>query len=126
MAHSVRPVSPHLQIYKPQLTSVLSILHRITGVFTFSGAILILAWLVSLAWDAPMYHFLQDIAASIPVQIFLFFWSWALVYHLLNGLRHLVWDSGKGYELPQIYKSGKLVVSLSVFITIIIWLSKTI
>ena len=126
MAHSARPVSPHLQIYKPQLTSVLSILHRIAGVVTFVGAICILAWLVSLAWDASMYRFLQDIAVSIPVQVFLFFWSWALIYHLLNGLRHLFWDSGKGFELPQIYKSGKLVVSLSIFITVAIWLTKII
>jgi succinate dehydrogenase / fumarate reductase cytochrome b subunit len=126
MAHSVRPVSPHLQIYKPQLTSILSILHRITGVFTFAGAICILIWLVSLAWDAPMYHFLQGIAVSIPVQMFLFFWSLALVYHLLNGVRHLAWDSGKGFDLPEVYKSGKLVVSLSIIITVVIWLTKSI
>lgn len=125
MAHSARPISPHLQIYKPQLTSVLSILHRITGIIAFAGTICILVWLVSLAWDAPMYYFLQGIAVSIPVQIFLFFWTLALVYHLLNGLRHLAWDSGKGLELPDVYKSGKLVVSLSIIVTVIIWLTKT-
>lgn len=126
MAHSVRPVSPHLQIYKPQLTSVMSILHRITGVLTFAGSIFILVWLVSLAWDAPLYSFLQEVAVSIPVQVFLFFWSLALVYHLLNGLRHLSWDVGKGLEIPEIYKSGKLVIGLSLLVTIFIWVSKTV
>jgi len=126
MAHSVRPVSPHLQIYKPQLTSVMSILHRITGVLTFAGSICILVWLVSLAWDAPLYSFLQEVAVSIPVQVFLFFWSLALVYHLLNGLRHLSWDAGRGLEIPEIYKSGKLVVGLSLIITIFIWVSRAV
>ena len=63
---------------------------------------------------------------SIPVQIFLFFWSLALVYHLLNGLRHLSWDAGKGLEIPEIYTSGKLVVGLSLVITIFIWVSKAV
>ncbi|MCP4010677.1 MAG: succinate dehydrogenase, cytochrome b556 subunit [Proteobacteria bacterium] len=126
MAPSVRPVSPHLQIYKPQLTSVMSILHRITGVLTFAGSICILVWLVSLAWDAALYSFLQEVAVSIPVQVCLFFWSLALVYHLLNGLRHLSWDAGKGFEKPEIYKSGKLVVGLSLLITIFIWVSKAV
>ncbi len=126
MAPSVRPVSPHLQIYKPQLTSVMSILHRITGVLTFAGSICILVWLVSLAWDAPLYSFLQEVAVSIPVQVFLFFWSLALVYHLLNGLRHLSWDAGRGFEIPEIYKSGKLVIGLSLLITVFIWVSKVV
>lgn len=124
MAHPVRPVSPHLQIYKPQLTSLLSILHRMTGVLSFGGFIFILIWLVSLAWDAPLYLFLQDVAVSIPVQICLYFWSLALVYHLFNGIRHLVWDAGKGFELPEIYNSGKLVIGLSILVTTIIWAAK--
>jgi succinate dehydrogenase / fumarate reductase cytochrome b subunit len=124
MAHSARPVSPHIQIYKPQLTSVLSILHRITGVIAFAGAICILFWLVSLAWDAPMYGFMREVAVSIPVQVFLFIWSLSLIYHLLNGIRHLAWDALKGFELPEIYKSGKLVVTLSILITVAIWVTK--
>jgi len=126
MAHPVRPVSPHLQIYKPQLTSVLSIFHRMTGVISFAGSIFILIWLVSLAWDAPLYSFLQEVATSIPVQIGLFFWSLALIYHLLNGIRHLGWDAGKGFEIPDIYKSGKLVIGLSIAVTLLIWVTKII
>lgn len=124
MAHSLRPVSPHLQIYKPQLTSVLSITHRITGVYTFLGAICILIWLVTLAWDVPSYEFLRDVAVSLPIQMFLFLWTLSMVYHLFNGIRHLMWDAGKGLELPEIYKSGTLVVAMSFVVTILIWVTK--
>ena len=83
-------------------------------------------WLVSLAWDAALYSFLQRIVLSMPVQILLFFWSLSLVYHLLNGIRHLMWDAGKGFELPEIYRSGRLVLVMSLLITGFIWLSKTV
>ena len=126
MPHSARPVSPHLQIYKPQLTSVLSIVHRMTGVVAFLGSLFVMLWLVSLAWDAALYSFLQRIVLSMPVQILLFFWSLSLVYHLLNGIRHLMWDAGKGFELPEIYRSGRLVLVMSLLITGFIWLSKTV
>jgi len=124
MPHSVRPLSPHLQIYKPQLTSLLSIMHRVSGVVTFLGSLFVMLWLVSLAWDAALYGFLQRIVVSLPVQILLFFWSLAMVYHLLNGIRHLMWDAGKGFEIAEVYKSGKLVMALSVLITGFIWVSK--
>jgi len=124
MPHSVRPLSPHLQVYKPELTSFLSILHRVSGVVAFLGSLFVMLWLVSLAWDSALYGFLQRIVVSLPVQILLFFWSLALVYHLLNGIRHLMWDAGKGFELTEIYKSGKLVVVLSFLITGFIWISK--
>lgn len=122
MAHSARPVSPHLQIYKPQLTSVMSIMHRITGVGAFLGSVCIMLWLVSLAWDASLYGFLQIVVVSIPVQILLFLWTLSFIYHLLNGVRHLVWDAGKGLELPEIYKSGKIVMILALAVTILIWI----
>ena len=124
MPHSVRPLSPHLQVYKPQLTSFLSIMHRVSGVVAFMGSLFVMLWLVSLAWDADLYEFLQRIVVSLPVQVVLFFWSLALIYHLLNGIRHLMWDAGKGFELAEIYKSGKLVVVLSFLITGFIWISK--
>ncbi len=123
MAQSARPISPHLQIYKPQLTSVLSITHRMTGVFSFLGAICILVWLVTLAWDAASYEFLRDVAVSFPVQVFLFFWTQALIYHLFNGVRHLLWDAGKGFEISEIYRSGKIVVALAIVVNVLIWVS---
>jgi len=125
MPHSARPVSPHLQIYKPQLTSVLSIFHRMTGVIAFLGSLFVMLWLVALAWDVSLYSFLQHVVLSLPVQILLFFWSLSLVYHLLNGIRHLLWDAGKGFELPEIYRSGRLVMISSLLLTVFIWLSKS-
>lgn len=122
MVHSARPVSPHLQIYKPQLTSVMSIMHRITGVGAFLGSVCVMLWLVSLAWDASLYGFLQIVVVSIPVQILLFLWTLSFIYHLLNGVRHLVWDAGKGLELPEIYKSGKIVMILALSVTVLIWI----
>ncbi len=124
MPHSARPVSPHLQIYKPQLTSILSIIHRMTGVIAFLGSLFVMLWLVSLAWDASLYGFLQRVVVSLPVQIMLFFWSLAMVYHLLNGIRHLMWDAGKCLELPEVYRSGYLVMLMSLLVTGFIWMSK--
>lgn len=124
MPQSARPISPHLQIYKPQLTAVLSITHRMTGVFSFLGAICILIWLVTLAWDAASYEFLREVATSVPVQIFLFLWTQALIYHLLNGIRHLAWDAGKGFEISEIYRSGKIVIALALIVNVLFWASR--
>ena len=124
MTQTARPTSPHLQIYKPQLTSFLSITHRMTGVVAFLGSIFMLLWLTSLAWDHSIYSMLQKIALSWPVQIILFFWSLSLVYHLFNGVRHMAWDIGKGFSKPDIYKSGKFVVIASIVVNILIWISR--
>ena len=102
----------------------MSILHRITGVGAFLGSVFVMLWLVSLAWDASLYSFLQIVVVSIPVQILLFLWTLSFIYHLLNGVRHLVWDAGKGLELPEIYKSGKIVMMLTLAVTVLIWIIK--
>ena len=124
MNHFDRPLSPHLQVYKPQLTSLLSILHRATGVASFLGSLCLLVWLVALAWDASLYGFVQPIALSFYVQIIIFFWSLSLTYHLCNGIRHLAWDAGFGYELEEVYKGGYIVLAASLLITLLIWLTK--
>ena len=124
MAQSARPMSPHLQIYKPQLTSALSALHRISGIFSFFGAVCILVWLVTLAWDAASYEFLRDVAVSVPVQIFLFLWTQALIYHLFNGIRYMLWDAGKGFEIHEIYRSGKIVIALAFIVNVLIWVTR--
>lgn len=124
MPQSARPLSPHLQVYKPQLTSVLSILHRISGVVSFLGSLCLLLWLTTLAWDSDLYVLIQKFAVSWPVQVFLFFWSLALIYHLFNGVRHLRWDAGKGFSLAQIYQSGKVVVIAALVVNILIWITR--
>jgi succinate dehydrogenase / fumarate reductase cytochrome b subunit len=117
MAAQQRPLSPHLDVYKWQLTAVLSILHRATGVLLAIGAFVLAGWLLSVAGDESSFDMFNDLAASMIGQIVLVAITASLVYHLLNGIRHLLWDIGWGFELPQVYASGWTVVGLTVVIT---------
>jgi succinate dehydrogenase / fumarate reductase cytochrome b subunit len=121
MATDNRPLSPHLQIYRPQITSVLSILHRITGVFMSLGALLLAYWLLALASGPVAYADALGILGSGPVMVLLFGLSFCFFYHLCNGIRHLAWDAGWGFELPQVYASGWAVVIASFLLTLGFW-----
>ena len=121
MANENRPLSPHLQGYRPQLTSVLSILHRITGIGLAIGTLLLVWWLIAAAIGPTAFNTVQSFIGSIIGRILLLGWSFALFYHLSNGIRHLVWDAGKGFELTTAYASGRLVVAGSVVLTAISW-----
>jgi succinate dehydrogenase / fumarate reductase cytochrome b subunit len=121
MATQERPLSPHLQVYKPQLTSVMSILHRGTGVVLALGALVLAAWLVAAAGSADAYASFSACIASLPGKLALFVFSASLVYHFLNGIRHLFWDAGHGYELPKAYASGYAVLVLAVVFTAALW-----
>ncbi|HZT18514.1 MAG TPA: succinate dehydrogenase, cytochrome b556 subunit [Dongiaceae bacterium] len=105
-----RPISPHLQIYQPQLTSVLSILHRITGLALAAGTIVLVYWLIAVAAGPAAFATAQAIAGSWIGRLLLFGWTFALFYHLLNGIRHLFWDAGLGFDLKTVYASGRAVV----------------
>ncbi len=124
MARNKRPLSPFMigPYYKPQLTSILSITHRATGVFLSIGTLLLVYWLVAAATGADAYHHAQAVLGSMLGQLFLFGWTWALLYHLCNGIRHLCWDSGYGLEMSDSNKSGKLVVTVSVVLTFLVWI----
>lgn len=117
-----RPLSPHLQVYKPQLTSILSIIHRLSGVFLSIGTPLLVYWLYSVAAGASTYAEAQECFSSWWVQTLLFFWTAAFFYHLCNGIRHLFWDMGKGLELETLYKSGYMVLASATVLTAITWL----
>lgn len=121
MKHDNRPLSPHIQIYRPQLTSVLSITHRLTGVALSAGSLLIVAWLVAGAAGPTAYHDLLSFMRSWIGLLLLFGWTFSVFFHLCNGLRHLVWDAGRGFELRTIYASGWSVVTVSVILTIGLW-----
>jgi len=121
MASQQRPLSPHLQVYKPQITSTLSIIHRMTGVVNALGALLMAWWLVALAGGESSYAQFTAVAGSVPGQIALFAFSATLVYHLLNGVRHLFWDIGWGLEIPQAYRSGYTVIILATALTALLW-----
>ena len=121
MASHPRPTSPHLQIYRPQLTSVTSILHRVTGVYLSLGILALVYWLIAAANGAETFDQAQTIAGSIVGRALLFLWTGAFFYHLLNGLRHLAWDAGWGFELPATYRSGWLALVGAVILTLLAW-----
>lgn len=118
-----RPLSPFMlgQYYRFQLTSVLSFLHRLTGIGLSLGAVLLVWWLVALAGGPWTYAAFSRHLAAWYGQLLLLGWSWSLLYHLCNGIRHLVWDLGHGYSLPVAYRSGYAVVAVSLLLTGAAW-----
>ena len=123
MAAGNRPLSPHLQVYRPQLTSMLSILHRITGVALAVGTLLLVYWLAAAAGGPESYAAAQGFIGSFFGQLLLFGWTVALFYHLANGIRHLFWDAGYGFELPTVYRSGQAVVAATAVLTVVCWIA---
>lgn len=120
MAAQQRPLSPHLQIYQRQLTSVLSILHRATGAFLGFAAFALVIWLFAVAGDGDGLARFNAFAASPLGIAFLLAATACLSYHLLNGIRHLLWDIGWGFELPKVYASGWTVVALAIVLTAVV------
>lgn len=118
-----RPLSPFMlgQYYRFQWTSLLSFVHRITGMGLSFGTVLLAAWLIALAGGPDWYGaFAQHLKAWYG-QAALFAWSWSLMYHLGNGIRHLFWDIGKGFDLKAAERSGYLVVAASLILTAAAW-----
>ena len=113
-----RPLSPHLQVYKPQLTSVLSITHRGTGVFLSLGALVLTYWLVSLAVSEELFNSFHLHTTFWYGKLFLIGFVFSLYYHLANGIRHLFWDIGLGLEISTTYKSGYFTIFISVVLTL--------
>lgn len=112
-----RPLSPFL-VYRPQLTSMLSILHRSTGIFLAMGTPLLVYWLITIAAGPAAYAEMQQCLSHWLAKLILLGWTFALFYHLCNGIRHLFWDIGKGFELPELYKSGWFVLVFSALLTL--------
>ena len=119
-----RPLSPNIQIYRPQLTSVLSILNRITGVLLSVGAVVLVVWLIAAASGPQTYRIVQSAIASSIGQIVLFAATFAFFLHISGGIRHLIWDTVHGFELRSIYISGWLVVASSVVLTLAAWVPR--
>jgi succinate dehydrogenase / fumarate reductase cytochrome b subunit len=118
-----RPLSPNIQIYRPQLTSVLSIVNRITGVVLSIFAVALVVWLTAAATGPLAYAAVQGAIASWFGQIVLFGCTFAFFLHLCGGIRHLVWDTVHGFELRSIYISGWTVVAGSVILTVAAWIA---
>jgi succinate dehydrogenase / fumarate reductase cytochrome b subunit len=118
-----RPLSPHLQVYRPQLTSILSITHRGTGMFLALGALYLVCWLLAIASGPESFAAVNGFAGSIVGRLLMLGWTFSLFYHLANGIRHLFWDAGWGLDLKSTYTSGWLVVALAVALTVIAWVA---
>lgn len=116
-----RPLSPHLQVYRPQWTSVLSILHRTTGVLLSIGTVLMVVWLVALAQGEQAYHGMLEFMSAPIMVLILIAWTLALFYHLFNGIRHLLWDTGAMLDLKPARTSGWIVVAATLGATAIVW-----
>ncbi len=118
-----RPLSPNIQNYRPQLTLVLSILNRITGILLSVCAVVLVIWLVAAATGPLAYGAVQGAIASWVGQVVLFGATFAFFLHLCGGIRHLVWDTVRGFELRSIYASGWAVVAASVVLTVAAWVA---
>lgn len=121
MKTSNRPLSPHVQVYKMPLSAKLSILHRITGLGLSFGAVILVFWLFSLAYMSGTAVNLHAFFSSTLGQVLLIAWTFAFFYHFCNGIRHLFWDIGKGYELDTVNKSGIAAIVMAIVLTVVVW-----
>ena len=122
MASDNRPLSPHLQVYRWQITMALSILHRMTGVGLGLGLLLLTWWVVAAASGPDYFDLVHTVMTSLIGRLILLGFTWALCFHLCNGIRHLFWDAGYGFEIPAMQKSGMLVAAASVVLTVLVFI----
>jgi len=117
----LRPLSPHLQIYRPEITSVLSIMNRACGVASAVGTLLMVWWLVAAASSPQAYATASGFIGSWFGMLLMLGWTAAMFYHLFAGLRHLAWDAGYGWKLPEVYVTGRAVVIATAVATVLVW-----
>jgi succinate dehydrogenase / fumarate reductase cytochrome b subunit len=121
--HANRPLSPHLQIYKPIPTMVMSIVHRITGTALYVGTLLVAWWLIAAATNEAYFNFVSAIYGSWLGRLVLLGYTWALIHHMIGGIRHLVWDTGRGLDKDTTTKMAWASLILSVALTILVWIA---
>lgn len=117
-----RPLSPHLQIYRPMLTMLMSIAHRITGASLAIGFALLTWWLVATSMGPDAYSVVQSFFGSFIGRALLFAFTWALIHHMLGGIRHLIWDTGTGLDIPTVERFALGTIVGSVTLTVLVWL----
>jgi succinate dehydrogenase / fumarate reductase cytochrome b subunit len=116
-----RPLSPHLQVYRPMLSMMMSIMHRITGVVLSVGFILLVWWFVAASISEDYFSFVNAHFTHWFGRLILFGFTWALMHHLLGGLRHFIWDTGRGFKLPSVEWLVRANLIGSILLTILIW-----
>jgi succinate dehydrogenase / fumarate reductase cytochrome b subunit len=119
---AARPLSPHLQIYTPMLTMMMSIAHRITGIGLYVGTILLAYWLIALSGDAKTFAGASWFLGSVIGQLILFGFTWALFHHMLGGVRHALWDSGWGMDDPQREWLAQGTLIGGAVLTVLVWI----
>jgi succinate dehydrogenase / fumarate reductase cytochrome b subunit len=117
-----RPLSPHLQIYRPMLTMLMSIAHRITGASLTIGFALLSWWLLATSMGPDAYSVVQGFFGSFMGRALLFAFTWALIHHMLGGIRHLIWDTGTGLDIPTVERFALGTIVGSVALTVLVWL----
>lgn len=122
MSSNNRPLSPHLDVYRLPLSAMISIVHRGTGAFLTLGTLALVCWLMALAGGEETFNAAQDFMGGFFGRILLFGWSFALFFHLSNGIRHLLWDVGYGFEKTEVEKSSLIVLASAGFLTFFVWL----
>ncbi|MEQ1519836.1 MAG: succinate dehydrogenase, cytochrome b556 subunit [Aestuariivirga sp.] len=118
---AARPLSPHLQIYRPMLTMMMSIMHRITGVGLYFGIILLVWWLTAASISDGYFAFVQGFFGHWFGRLLLFGFTWALIHHALGGLRHLLWDTGRGFDLTLVEWLARANLAGSIVLTLLLW-----
>lgn len=118
-----RPLSPHLQIYRRTMTMTMSIVHRITGAGLYAGTLLLAWWLIAAAMGPDAYSAFRSFIGSWPGKLVLLGYTWALIHHLLGGLRHFTWDVGRGFDLPVANSLARATLIGSVLLTIVVWIA---
>jgi len=121
MSNSGRPLSPHISIYRWPITMALSILHRATGIALSVGLLVLAAWLINAAAGPDAYLRFQSLMSTLLGRLLLIGWSFAFFYHLSNGIRHIVWDTGRGFEKAQANRSSYIVLASAFVLTGLFW-----
>jgi len=116
-----RPLSPHLQIYRPMLTMMMSIMHRITGMALYAGTLLLAWWLIAAATDARAFDTANSVLTSFLGRIVLLGFTWALFHHLMGGIRHFIWDTGRGMDHPEREYLAQATLIGGFVLTIVVW-----
>ena len=116
-----RPLSPHISIYRLQINMLMSIVHRITGAANYFGLALLAAWLISAAMGPAAYGATNAILGHPLGLLVLFGFTWSVLHHMMGGLRHLIWDTGRGFSIGQVNALSWLSIILSLALTVLVW-----
>ena len=120
-ARRERPLSPHLSIYRPLINMVMSIVHRLTGAALYFGTLLLAWWLIATAMGREALEAFNMVAGSLPGRLVLLGYTWALIHHMLGGLRHLVWDTGRALDKASVIRLSWLTIVGSLILTALVW-----